>query len=56
MKKKARPGICQFCGCTDDAACWPPCCWANRANTVCSTASCVKKAKQAKLKLLSYFK
>jgi hypothetical protein len=33
---RALPGTCQKCGCTDDAACDPPCSWANAAHTLCT--------------------
>jgi hypothetical protein len=32
-----KPGQCQFCNCTYDRPCEPPCSWANREQTICST-------------------
>ena len=37
-------GVCQFCGCTDDRACWPPCAWANVERTICDAQPCLDKA------------
>lgn len=45
-------GVCQFCSCTWTAPCYPPCAWANRAQTVCSSARCLRDAAKAHMKLL----
>ena len=45
LRKKLNRGKCQYCGCTERMACYPPCWWMNRAHTVCSQADCVNKAK-----------
>jgi len=31
-----RPGVCRWCGCTNDHACDAGCSWANRERTLCS--------------------
>jgi len=36
-------GVCKFCGCTDAAACFPPCSWMDPQQTVCSSVPCVKR-------------
>jgi hypothetical protein len=36
----AGPGICRYCGCTDDYACEEGCWWVDKAHTVCSNDAC----------------
>jgi len=45
-------GVCRFCSCTWTKPCFPPCAWANRAQTVCSSARCLRDAAKLGLKLL----
>jgi len=57
MKTKLTPGTCQFCGCTEENACYvgygTPCRWVNRGRTVCSNISCVRKAKKAGIMVIT---
>lgn len=46
------PGICRYCGCTDEEGCPEGCSWANEGETVCS--SCVGQAGEED-KLLAEF-
>jgi hypothetical protein len=48
----SQKGVCQFCSCTWTNPCYPPCAWANRAETVCSSARCLRDAAKAHIKLL----
>lgn len=32
----SEPGKCLVCGCTEEAACSPPCAWANPERTLCT--------------------
>jgi len=43
---------CQFCLCTWTSPCYPPCAWANRAHSVCSSTRCLRDAAKAHIKLL----
>lgn len=55
LKQRIRPGVCQFCGCTDAKGCVlhdsepygvVTCGWANRGRTVCSNPQCIRRAKK----------
>jgi hypothetical protein len=37
------PGVCRFCGCTDERACTPVCWWITFDRTVCSAPECFEK-------------
>lgn len=37
MPQRPNPGQCQYCHCTYDRPCEPPCSWVNSAQTICST-------------------
>lgn len=50
--KTHKKGTCQFCLCTWTAPCFPPCAWANRAQTVCTSEPCLQEAIKAGIKLL----
>jgi hypothetical protein len=52
-KKKQKQfvrGRCRYCACTYTQPCYPPCCWIDRAETVCS--ACFEKAKKDGVKLV----
>lgn len=36
-KARQLSGVCQECGCTDAAGCFPGCAWANAAATLCTS-------------------
>lgn len=42
------PGVCKFCGCTDDHGCPGGCSWINEDCTICS--ACIDKAEEAGVK------
>lgn len=55
MKKpRATPqkGTCRYCGCTFLKPCYPPCCWIDRAQTVCSATLCYQQAIDDGVKLV----
>jgi hypothetical protein len=39
-----RPGVCAWCGCTEERGCGAGCSWANRACTLCSACVDLVKA------------
>lgn len=48
MSAALQPGVCRYCGCTEDNACrtppsGEPCCWVEDDRTVCSGWNCQRK-------------
>lgn len=50
---KVKPGVCRFCGCTENNACvidvglmTITCSWVSSSRTVCSAPDCVRKLKK----------
>jgi hypothetical protein len=43
LSTRIESGVCRYCDCTDDAACFPPCSWIDPQHTVCSAEPCVRK-------------
>jgi hypothetical protein len=41
--RPAKPGACQYCGCTEGQACEGGCAWIDESQTVCSNPECVEK-------------
>ena len=56
LEPTPKPGVCQYCGCTEDDPCYLPvddsafvsCAWFDSAQTVCSNARCIDKHTEAK--------
>lgn len=38
---RQRAGVCRFCKCTQERACFPTCVWIDEARTVCDSPACV---------------
>lgn len=36
---RERSGVCRWCGCTEYEPCEPPCGWANRPQTLCTSCA-----------------
>ena len=52
LKKPPQKGTCRYCACTYFQPCYPPCCWIDRGQTVCSSDACYQQALDDGIKLL----